>query len=81
MSQSPRAIAEPSFNPHEKLLQMKKGEWEELTEEVFQEVFKRSAVKRTKYAGLKRNILFLREQITDRTDLRIANRTKDTDGQ
>jgi epoxyqueuosine reductase len=41
---------------------MKKNEWEELTEEVFKEIFKRSAVKRTKFEGLKRNIRFLQNE-------------------
>lgn len=49
----------PEFNPHENLLQMSKADWDDLTEEVFRELFKGSAVKRTKYTGLKRNITFL----------------------
>lgn len=53
---------EPKFQPHPKLLQMSKKEWEEITHETFNEVFKKSAVKRTKYAGLKRNINFLKTQ-------------------
>lgn len=52
---------EPEFEPHPDLLQMRKGDWKELTEEVFRKVFKKSAVKRTKFAGLKRNIAFLEE--------------------
>jgi len=47
------------FNPHENLLKMSKVDWEDLTEEIFQELFRKSAVKRTKYKGLKRNIDFL----------------------
>jgi epoxyqueuosine reductase len=35
---------------------MKKNEWVELTEEVFSTLFRKSPVKRTKYAGLRRNI-------------------------
>ena len=50
---------EPDFYPHKDLLNLTKREWEELTEDVFQELFKGSAVKRTKYQGLKRNIGFL----------------------
>lgn len=50
---------EPDFYPHKELLNLTKTEWEELTEDVFQELFKGSAVKRTKYQGLKRNIGFL----------------------
>ncbi len=51
---------EPAFEPHPDLLKMKKRDWEEITEEVFKEIFRRSAVKRTKYEGLKRNIDFLK---------------------
>ena len=54
--------SEPSFQPHEKLLSMSKNEWEEITEEMFQEIFRKSAVKRTKYQGLKRNITFLKNE-------------------
>ncbi len=52
---------EPAFEPHPDLPDMTKADWEDLTEEVFQKVFRRSAVKRTKYSGLMRNIDFLRE--------------------
>ncbi len=51
---------EPDFEPHPELLEMSKREWEEITEEVFREIFRKSPVKRTKYAGLKRNIDFLK---------------------
>jgi len=50
---------EPLFNPHPELLSMTKKDWKEITEEVFNRVFQKSAVKRTKYSGLKRNIEFL----------------------
>jgi epoxyqueuosine reductase len=50
---------EPAFEPHPDLLEMKREDWEELTKDVFQEVFRKSAVKRTKFEGLKRNIEFL----------------------
>ncbi|MCB0571972.1 MAG: tRNA epoxyqueuosine(34) reductase QueG [Phaeodactylibacter sp.] len=53
---------EPAFEPGEALLAMKRHEWEEITEEVFQELFRHSAVKRTKYEGLKRNIAFLKKE-------------------
>lgn len=38
-----------------------KEDWTELTEEVFRKVFKKSAVKRTKFLGLKRNIDFQKD--------------------
>lgn len=52
---------EPLFNPHPELLSMTKKDWEEITEDVFREIFKKSAVKRTKYTGLTRNIQFLKD--------------------
>jgi epoxyqueuosine reductase len=53
--------SEPLFQPKPELLSKSKAEWQELTKEVFQEVFRKSAVKRTKFEGLKRNIRFLEE--------------------
>ena len=50
---------EPDFEPHEDLLALKKEDWEELTIETFRTVFKKSAVKRTKFSGLERNIKFV----------------------
>lgn len=52
---------EPAFEPHPDLLSMTKQDWEEITVDVFRKVFQKSAVKRTKYAGLMRNIDFLKE--------------------
>ncbi len=52
---------EPLFAPKENLLEMTKKDWQELTEETFGKVFKKSAVKRTKYVGVKRNVGFLKE--------------------
>ncbi len=51
---------EPLFNPNPELLSMTKMDWEEITEDVFKKVFQKSAVKRTKFSGLKRNINFLK---------------------
>ncbi|MGB1307510.1 MAG: tRNA epoxyqueuosine(34) reductase QueG [Oceanihabitans sp.] len=56
-----KAHNEPLFNPHPELLEMTKKDWEEITEETFRKVFKKSAVKRTKYSGLLRNIQFLKK--------------------
>ena len=51
---------EPLFDPHPELLQMTRKDWEEITEDTFRKVFKNSAVKRTKFDGLTRNIDFLK---------------------
>jgi epoxyqueuosine reductase len=50
---------EPLFTPNKKLLNYSKTEWTEITEEIYQEIFKKSPVKRTKFKGVKRNIEFL----------------------
>src|SRR6056297_2316448 len=55
---------EPAFEPPAKLEDMSKSDWAELSQDVFQTLFKKSAVKRTKYKGLKRNIRF----VLDRED-------------
>ncbi len=52
---------EPLFNPNPDLLSMSKKDWEEITKDVFNKLFKNSAIKRTKFDGLKRNINFLKQ--------------------
>lgn len=56
-----KAHSEPLFNPHPELLDMTKKDWEEITQDTFSKVFKKSAVKRTKFTGLQRNITFLKD--------------------
>ena len=51
---------EKRFQPSARLLDLTKGDWEDLEQETFQLLFKNSAVKRTKFEGLKRNITFLK---------------------
>ena len=53
--------SEPRLSPKEGLLEMKKSDWLELSEAVFTKFFSKSAVKRTGYLGLKRNIEFLED--------------------
>ena len=50
---------EARFNPSPELASMTKDEWLEITSDIFQKVFKESAVRRTKLEGLKRNINFV----------------------
>ncbi|ROI11217.1 tRNA epoxyqueuosine(34) reductase QueG [Kaistella haifensis] len=47
------------FKPNHFLENAKKEDWKELSQEIFSEIFRKSPVKRTKFAGLKRNIEFL----------------------
>jgi len=53
--------AEPKFAPHPKLLQLKTEEWENMDRPLFNELFKNSAVKRTGFDGLKRNLKFIQD--------------------
>jgi epoxyqueuosine reductase len=50
---------EPRFTPHPELEHLQRQDWIELTEEVFKKIFRKSAVKRTGFKGLKRNIKFV----------------------
>jgi epoxyqueuosine reductase len=51
---------EADFDPKAALLAKDRSEWEEISEEIFEKLFEGSAVKRTKFEGLKRNIDFLK---------------------
>ena len=55
-----KAHSEPLFSPNPDVLSFSKKDWEEITADTFQKVFKNSAVKRTKLEGLQRNINFLK---------------------
>ena len=51
---------EPNFEPHPKLLHLTKEDWHAMENPVFNELFKNSAVKRTGFKGLKRNLEFVK---------------------
>jgi len=53
--------SETRFKPKPELLKKDKTQWRELTQEVFGQLFDKSAVQRTKYKGLMRNIKFLED--------------------
>lgn len=50
---------EEKYIPKPEILSYSKSDWEEITEDVFREIFRKSPVKRTKFEGLKRNIAFV----------------------
>ncbi len=50
---------EPRFEPHPSLLYLTASDWTDLTEDIFQQLFQKSAVQRTKMKGLQRNIQFI----------------------
>jgi len=50
---------EPQIIPDKRLLKLTKEEWFSMEKPLFNEIFKNSAVKRTGYEGLKRNLRFI----------------------
>ena len=56
---------EASFQPRAHLKERTLAEWSQLSEEEFRTLFKGSAVKRTKYEGLKRNIDLVRKTLDE----------------
>jgi epoxyqueuosine reductase len=55
-----KPATEIDFKPIAAVLNFSNNDWEELTEESFKQIFKNSPIKRTKYAGVKRNLQFIK---------------------
>lgn len=56
-----KAHKEIAFHPKAELMNMTSQDWEEISHDVFNKIFDSSAVKRTGYEGLKRNLDFIRQ--------------------
>lgn len=54
-----KSNSQSRFDPPAQLEHMTKQDWTEITEEVFSQVFEKSALNRTRFEGLKRNIKFV----------------------
>lgn len=52
---------EPLFSPNSEVINYTQNNWEEITQETFNIIFKNSAIKRTGFKAFKRNISFLKE--------------------
>ena len=50
---------EMEFTPLNEILNFTKNDWEEITEETFKIIFRKSPLKRSKFEGIKRNLKFL----------------------
>ncbi len=48
--------SEPDFEPRSEFLEMDRSDWYEMTEELFNEVFKGTPLKRANYAGIRKNL-------------------------
>ena len=55
-----KTTSEEKFNVVPQILNFTEDDWEELSEESFKIIFKTSAIKRTKFAGIKRNLNFIK---------------------
>jgi epoxyqueuosine reductase len=55
-----RPHQEPAFLPNDDLINFSTKDWIEMTEETFKRVFSKSAVKRAKFQGIKKNVEFLK---------------------
>jgi len=53
------------FTPHNRLLRLTKDEWQQMEKPLFDELFKKSAVKRAGFYGLKRNLSFIKSEMSD----------------
>lgn len=54
-----KAHSEAEFAPIPAILNFSTQDWEDMTEEAFREIFRHSPLKRSKYAGIRRNLHFL----------------------
>ena len=52
---------EPAFIPDPNVMNLTNSEWENMDKSLFNRLFGNSAVKRTRFEGLKRNLMFLKE--------------------
>ncbi|MFT3683224.1 MAG: tRNA epoxyqueuosine(34) reductase QueG [Ferruginibacter sp.] len=55
-----KPTTEENFKPIPAVLNFSTSQWEELTEESFKQIFKHSPLKRSKFAGIKRNLQFIK---------------------
>jgi epoxyqueuosine reductase len=69
-----KANEENRFKPSEEFKNLSSSDWREITEDVFQKIFKKSPVKRTKLEGLKRNIEFVMKTPGSQTEKQAAKK-------
>lgn len=56
-----KATKEQQFTSITEILNLTTSQWEELSEETFRQIFKNSPLKRTKFAGIQRNLRFIQQ--------------------
>lgn len=61
--------SEVEFTPNIRLLRLTKDEWHQMGKPLFDELFKKSAVKRAGFHGLKRNLSFIKSEMNEKGTL------------
>lgn len=56
-----KSTNETGFIPIPEILNLTTQQWEEMSEETFKQIFKNSPLKRTKFAGIERNLKFIQQ--------------------
>jgi epoxyqueuosine reductase len=56
-----KTTTEQGFAPIPEILNLSSQQWEEMSEEMFKRVFQNSPLKRTKFAGIQRNLKFIQQ--------------------
>jgi len=59
---------EPAFNPPPELQGFTRKDWEEMTEETFAGIFRKSPLKRAKFNGIKQNVAFVKKHTRHNPD-------------
>lgn len=54
---------DPNLKPYEQIINFSPFDWENLTQNEFNAIFKKSAIKRTKYNGLMRNVNYVKQNL------------------
>ena len=63
-----KAHSEPAFAPLPEVLNLSKGDWEQLSEDAFKKTFKDSPIRRAKWRGIVRNLKAIKTQPHYRPD-------------
>lgn len=75
-----KPTSEIEFAPHSEVINFSFQEWEEMTEESFERIFKDSPLKRSKFPGIKRNLKFLSARkpdvVSEQQELKMPSQLK-----
>ncbi len=73
-----KPTTETAFTAIPEILNFSTKEWEELSEESFKKIFQHSPLKRSKFAGIKRNLKFVEKHSIEKSEVRSQNSEHDS---